>query len=56
MMNFENYDTRKPKEHEPIKKCGHPKGYKCGCNVHEPIEDRVFDLVDEINLRHGKKR
>lgn len=38
-----------------IKKCGCLVGYKCSCRGGEAI-DEVFDLVDEMNLRHGKKR
>ena len=38
----------------PLKKCGHPKNYKCCCNVNDVGVENNFDLITELNL--GKSR
>lgn len=44
---------KEPKD-KKYKKCGHEVGYKCCCNYSER-PDKVFDTVDEMNLRREKR-
>jgi hypothetical protein len=39
----------------PKKRCGHDYGYKCLCNDVDRSE-KVFDTLDEMKLRHGRRK
>lgn len=53
-MSRNNPNIEEYKKIAALKRCGHERGYKCGCRGER--EDKVFDTVDEMNLKHGKRR